>query len=154
MLDLQNDFEDVVALAKRAMTEYAAEHGPASAMVFHVEAVHGSIEVYASTTLTLKNLQRLLETPLAEAGDFLHWHKAKQEEQTLGYLQQQNVSYQGEAEFNDFVTVMVGDAVKEACTRVPAEQLPKAILVHAAIYSGGTYGIEIHPRKDDAALEG
>ncbi len=151
MLDLQNDFEDVVALAERAMTEYASEHGPASAMVFHVEAVHGSVEVYASTTLTLKNLQRLVETPLAEAGDFLHWHKAKQQQQALGYLNQKNISYQGDAEFNDFVTLMVGDAVKEACSRVPREQLPDAILVHAAFESGGTYGIEIHPKGSDRA---
>jgi hypothetical protein len=138
MFDLLSYFDEVVVFAQKALTDYSTEHGVASAMVFHVQATHGSIEVYASTSLSLDDLDDLMETPLADAGDFVPWRES--------YLKRD--SNLGDGGFNDYVTLMVGDAVTKACSNLSSSQLPVAILVHAAFESAGTYGIELHPRSD------
>lgn len=143
--DIESESAAVQSFVLATIEEFHHEHGRASVIRFDVQAIYGQIHAYPSTHHTPETIFDDVGTPVNFIYDSDSWMKHYEAHDTLEY---KNLSYngeRGEGAFNDFVSVMVCDAVLIALKKVSPEQMPKSVVVEAAPECAGTFYKVITP---------
>ena len=126
-VDIESESEAVQAFVLATIEEFHQAHGRAS-----VQANWGQIHAYPSTHHTPETIFDDVGPPVNFIYDSDTWMAHKEANDTLEYKGQSCMPNGAAGPFNNFVSVMVYDAVLLALKKVPPEKMPKALVVEAA----------------------
>ena len=146
--DIESNSEGVQAFVLQTINQFFQEAGRASVVRFDVQAIYGQIHAYPSTRHTPATIFDLVGTPVRFIHDCESWIDHFNSGDEPSYRNHPYDSAGGNAAFDDYISVMVQDAVLACLPKIPDEQLPVAIVVESAPENGGAFHRTITPQKD------
>lgn len=138
-VDIESESEAVQAFVLATIEEFHQEQGRASVIRFDVQANWGQIHAYPSTHHTPETIFDDVGSPVNFIYDSDTWMAHKDAKDTLEYKGQSCTPNGAAGPFNNFISVMVYDAVMIALKKVPPEKMPKSLVVDAAPKSEGIF---------------
>lgn len=144
-VDIESESEAVQAFVLATIEEFHLAHGRASVIRLDVQANWGQIHAYPSTHHTPDTIFDDVGSPVNFTYDSATWMAQKEANDTLEYKGQSCSPNGAAGPFNNFVSVMVYDAVMLALKKVPPEKMPKSFVVDAAPESEGIFHEVIIP---------
>ena len=145
--DIESESEAVQAFVLATIEEFHHKHGRASVIRFDVQAIYGQIHAYPSTHHTPETIFDDVGITVNFIYDSDSWMNYFDADDTLKYKNLSCTADGAAGDFNDFISLMVYDAVIISLKKVSAEQMPKSVVVEAALECAGTFYKVIIPNE-------